>query len=574
MFSFMRRLCSYGYNILYGFITLLILFSPIYTFSQDYPKKDFIAPVKIPITTSGTFAEMRSNHFHSGFDIRTGGKIGELVFCPFEGEVSRIKVQAFGGGKNLYVSHTNGFTTVYMHLDSYYGAIGEFVRDYQYAHKTYEFDVQVPKGRLMLKQGDTIALSGNSGSSAGPHLHYEIRDTRTENIINPLFFGLELMDTIPPELLMIKLLQQNISYKLNPKEGELGIKEFDTLFVDWDFSLGITALDRSNDCSGNNGVYEYNLYVDDALFWNFRVDEFSFNDSRYVNACIDYYSLEKDRQRVLVTRKLPNNSFRDFKTFDNQGVISIQEEDFKTLRFELKDFAGNTKNFTFYVIARCNQVGDSLGEIDNYRKLISWSKNNVFDTSGIQVIIPKGALYEDNKLYYSLDTIGKRVCHNVYSPAFLHKDMTIKIDIPENIVDNKQFISKLVIAELSNKKLEHIGGRIEKGVIVAKTKLFGRFTLALDTIAPTIISRNIKKNKRIANNQKHLIFRISDNLSGIKSYNGFLNGQWILFEYDGKRASIVCDLDSMRLKRGKNKLLIKLVDAVGNSTNKEFEFIY
>lgn len=196
----------------------LLLLIPYFASSQKYPypKTQFRAPIDRQLNISGNFAELRGNHFHSGIDLRIGEREGEKVYSPEEGEVSRIKIQAYGGGKNLYIRHINGYTTVYMHLQNFSDKIEKYVKEYQYEKQTYEFDLQIPKGKLKLKKGELIAYAGNTGSSGGPHLHYEIRDTKTENIINPQHFGIEIKDTIAPNI---------ISLLISPKETIQELKE-------------------------------------------------------------------------------------------------------------------------------------------------------------------------------------------------------------------------------------------------------------------------------------------------------------------------------------------------------------
>ena len=325
-------------------ILFIIIFLPQILSSQtkEYPDNYFLPPIKLPISSSGYFAELRANHLHSGIDIRIGEKEGEKVFSPEEGEVSRLKIQAYGGGKNLYIRHPNGYTTVYMHLQHYCDKIEEYIRKYQYEKQTYEFDIEVPEGVLKLKKGELIAYAGNTGSSEGPHLHYEIRDTKTENTINPQHFGLSIQDTIPPVIHSIMIYPEGEyskvedekwkkEYLIKKSENQIGIKENDTIMVTNEVYLGIIAFDKSFNSTGRNGLYSYKLIVDDTIIWEFKIDEFSFSDSRYVNACIDYEQYKKTGQVYLISKKLPNNLFPSFITYKNNGIIDVKPNEVKKI---------------------------------------------------------------------------------------------------------------------------------------------------------------------------------------------------------------------------------------------------
>ena len=341
----------------------LLLFTILFSFSinqqakgqtKNYPTNQFESPIRRQLNLSGNFAELRTNHFHSGIDFRIGGVEGEKVYSPYQGSVSRIKIQAWGGGKNLYIDHTNGYTTVYMHLKNYSPKIEEYIRKYQYENQTYEFDIEVSKDKLRIEKGELIAYAGSSGSSGGPHLHFEIRDTKSQNIINPQHFGIEVIDSIPPfiesllispegEFSRVEGMPKKQIYEIigdnqaRPKDKKT-IKPNDTVQVTNQISPGLQAYDKSLGSTLKNGVYSYKLLVDDEIFWEFQIDEFSFDKSRYINACIDYELYRNKNQKYLITKKLPNNQFPNFKAVSSTGIIKLEPNTVKKLEYILQDY--------------------------------------------------------------------------------------------------------------------------------------------------------------------------------------------------------------------------------------------
>lgn len=581
--------------------TLLLLLFPYFAFSQtnSYPQTQFLQPINRDLSISGNFAEPRANHFHSGIDLRIGEREGEKVYSPEEGEVSRIKIQAFGGGKNLYIRHTNGYTTVYMHLQKFSDKIEKYVKDYQYEKKTYEFDLQIPKGKLKLKKGELIAYAGNTGSSGGPHLHYEIRNTKTENIINPQLFGLEIKDTIAPNIISLLIspegdysrvegMHEKQTYKIikpdtltttsltSPiQNSKKQIKQYDTINVTNQVSLGIVAFDKSENSTSRNGIYSYNLKIDDNLFWQFKIDEFSFSDSRYVNACIDYEIYTKTSERYLITKKLPNNQFQNFYNCEDGGIITMEPNAIKKIEYELQDFKQNTTTFTFYLHSTPSFPSSLHSPQQIPTHIFQWDKDNKIVDDQIQIIVPKNSLYDNTPINYSkqIDTLTLFPILQILSPSPLHNNMTLQIQIPQHIKDNPKLIKKLIVASLEGKYTMSIGGKIETGNIIAKTKNFGTYTLRIDTIAPTITPKNFKSNKKISTKQTTLTLTIRDNLSAIAKYNAYINNKWVLMEYDGKSSTLIYNIDPKELNQKTNTLKVEIEDNVGNKSIENYKIV-
>ena len=561
-------------------IFLLFIFLSQVALSQNksYPKNTFSSPVKIPITLSGSFAELRPNHFHSGIDIKIGEKKGEKVYSPFDGEVSRIKIQAYGGGKNLYIQHTNGYKTVYMHLQKFSYKIEKYVRNYQYEKQTYEFDINIPKGKLKIEKGELIAYAGNSGSSSGPHLHYEIRDSKTENIINPLHFGLDVSDTTSPYISSILICPEGEYSRIEGmREKQIfdSIKDFDTIRVTNKISLGLKAFDKENDLISNNGAYLYSIKVNDKSFWDFQIDEFSFSNSKYINACIDYEQYSTTGQRFLITKKLPNNNLPNFSTYSNDGILEFEVNETKKIEIIIKDFQSNTKTLTFFLQSQPTFPSNYHINDEKPTHIFYWQKDNKIIDEGIKVIVPKNALYDDCYVIYEkvIDSLSKEPIYKILSNEALHTYMELKIQIPEKLLENPKLKNKFLVVEKKGKYIFSKGGKQLENEISAKVNSFGEYGVSFDTISPNINALNFKPNKKLSKKQKTLKVRIKDDLSGISTYKGYLNNKWVLMEYDGKNSTLIYTIDSKEINRPTNTLRVVITDRVGNIGEESFEIL-
>lgn len=537
----------------------------------DYPKGYFLNPMYLPITLSGSFAELRGSHFHSGIDIRTKERTGYVVIAPSDGYVSRIKVQAYGGGKNLYISHPNGYTTVYMHLDKYYGKIESFVKQYQYKNKTFTFDYLFNKPSIYVRKGDTIAISGQSGMVQGPHLHFEIRDTKTECPINPLLFGFNLPDTIKPNILSLAITPVGEALvEGNPFSKIINLKDTsfhqaDTVEVANEVYFSILAYDASEGSTSKNGVYKTELFVDTTLIFSHHVENFSFANYSHVDATINYPLYISTGKRYLSSRKL-DGAFLPFNYYKNNGVLNVMQDSVYRISWRLSDLKGNVTLYYFYV----KGIENKVNKPSNPKAMkFAYIKDNVFlakDSS--MFFFAKGSLYEDidftsdmtNGKYSNIHTV-----YNIYEPV--KKSFTIKIK-PYKI--DKRLKDKYLVVRLNDKGYKTaLSSKVVDGYVQATSSSFGKFTVWIDTIAPQIKSVNFKNKKTLKRKQKTLKVRITDNLSGINTYNAYLNGKWVLMEFDGKNALLTYYIDK-DLKQGKNTLKLIVTDVKNNVASKVF----
>ncbi len=557
-------------------IILFMFASPCLLNAQSC--KDFLSPLKISLASSGHFGELRSNHFHSGIDLRTNAVTGQAVICPFDGEVSRIKVQVYGGGKNLYIDHTNGYTTVYMHLENYAGEIADYVKKHQYKIQSYAFDLNVPKGKLKLKKGDTIAFSGNTGSSGGPHLHYEIRNTASQKTINPVSMGLKLKDELPPTLYSVRIVPNDKTSTINGKNQEafFDIKARkpsllqDTINVEGDFYICFEAYDRSNGSTEKNGVYDSKLFVDEKMIFRYNNNAFFFTEQRYANAIIDFAYYKTKGKRMLQTKQLPGCKFSNV-TYANKGIISVRNSETKRITIVLEDEKKNKNTYTFFLKSDGNKEQQiTLNTQQKGIKHIPYTKGLTFNTNDLsQISIPANALYEDLDLQYTYSQ-GKYGCiHQIGNNTVpLHKKFTMKLRYNREL-SNK---NKALIVRISDKGGKtSIGGKAEGDYIVASTFDLGRYTIEIDTTAPKITPKNFKDKQRLNPKQKFIQIKITDNLAGIKNVNAYLNDKWHLMEYDGKTSTIFCP--ASEIPKGENKLKIIATDEKNNKTTTTFTIV-
>ncbi|PWS30673.1 M23 family metallopeptidase [Pedobacter paludis] len=563
--------------------SLLICFSLTANFLQaqqifstnKYPITDFRQPLDItPPALAGSFGEIRGNHFHSGIDFRTNQREGYPVYAVADGYISRLRVQNSGFGQALYLNHPNGFTTVYGHLQRFAPKIATIVKNLEYEKKSFEID-EFPDATLIpVHKGEVIAWSGNRGSSGGPHLHFEIRDTKTEETINPQFFGILIPDNIPPVIhgLYVYRLNGKTFNESTPKQA-IGIsgangsyKTNAPVSLTGEVGFGIVTTDRHNGLSGTNGVYSIQLELDGKMVYTSALERFAFEDSKAINSHIDYPTYLNTKRSIQKSFVDPGNPLKIYSGLVNSGRINFNDGATHQLRYIITDSKGNSSILPFTVNAGSAPIATPVvlpGTIYPYGKV------NEFNAEGVKVIFPQGTLYNDlNFTYKKLPKPAGNAwsathqIHNRYTPLHIGFDLWIKADnLPESLR------SKALIV---NSNGSSQGGFFENGYVKATPKNFGSFYISTDTIAPRIIPVNIADGKSMAGLSK-MFFKISDNLSGIKSFNGYIDGQWVLMEFDTKTATLWHSFDD-RTGAGKHTFELVVTDMKENTRHYKIAF--
>lgn len=514
---------------------------------------------------SGNFGEIRSNHFHSGIDIKTQGTTGYHVSSVEKGYISRIKVQANGYGKSIYITHPNGYTSVYGHLDRYREDIAAYVVRMQYRKQSHTVDLYPDKSAFPLEKGEFIAYSGNTGSSSGPHLHFEIRSTANQHPTNVLAYNFDIKDSRAPRFHSLFIYPMNNSAQINGKDERFSSKlvvdkgiytiPFGTsLEASGVLGISVEVFDYLDGASNRCGIHTLEMYVDEELSYGHVMDEFAFSETRYLNAHIDYEERTSSGKKAHRLHRLPNDRLRIYnKVLENKPLRVEDARDYH-IRILASDVAGNTSTleFTLKGVEAANMA--SISDMD-YAKRMKYNVANSFEEGPLRLEIPANSLYQDLVFSFksSSPALGSLTpfYHVAKSTVPVHKAYTLSIKSPD--IDASLHKRLLLISQNDKGEAEAVGGEYKDGYVEAKLREFGAFAVAVDTIAPQITPLG------------KLRFTITDDLSGIAKYEGYIDNQWALFEYDPKNNLLFCNLDEDRVsKEIDHELELYVSDEKGN----------
>ncbi|WP_417612963.1 M23 family metallopeptidase [Owenweeksia hongkongensis] len=550
--------------------------------AQDYPQDEFISPLEMPLFLSGTFGELRTNHFHAGIDIKTGGREGQRVLAVADGFVSRIKVSPYGYGNALYIVHPNGYTSVYGHLQRFNDTIQAFIREEQKRQKSFEVELFPLAKVFPVKQGDLVALSGNSGGSGGPHLHFEIRDTRTEKIINPLLFGFDVKDGRSPDIYNLEVYEFDkeelvSSYTrslLRQGDGMYSLTGSSLIEVSNPASFGITTTDRLDGVPNKNGVYSIRMIIGEEVYYHFVAETFAFAETRYINSHIDFAQKACCRRTINKMYLEPNNQFSAYRVKEHMKLTDLVADSIYPVNIEVSDRAGNVSTLNFELKYSPPEVELAEAPEPDLPRF-NYAQTNFFKKDNFQVVLPEGALYSDIYVQYE----KKAACSECLS--FIHEIATREVPVQKyytlKIKPDAEYHgdkSKLFIASFKDGKLDdYEGGRWENGFVVARTRQFGEFAVMVDTVPPSVSPVNFRDGSNV-HGASRLSFIISDKLSGIDDYSVTIDGEWVLFEYDAKNRLIYTDVRALNLEEGERVLRISVSDDKGNVTEKTYHLIF
>lgn len=534
---------------------------------KEYPQNYFSSPLKIPVVLSGTFGELRSNHFHSGIDIKTQGKENIPIYAPADGYVSRIKVAQYGFGKALYITHPNGYSTVYAHLKKFAPSIQEYVKTIQYQKEKFHTGNLFPtQDKFPVKKGQLVGYTGDSGSSGGPHLHYEIRDTATEHIINPLLFGLKVKDTQKPIIKKLFAFPLNNDSRVNKGSNKTSIAienlgngnyKASATNANGLIGLGIEVFDRLDGAQNKNGIYSLEMLVNGTIVYQHNVETFSFSESKYINLFIDYEHFKKFKQRIQKTHKVKSNKLSIYKNLLNNGKINIENGGNYTVEIIAKDYAGNSANIKL-PIRGVPQNNISIQK-DTTEYKINAIQFNKFEKNNVSVAFPKNTFYKDCFLNFTVENNIAQI-HNPSIP--LDKKYTLTFDTSNYSESEKQ---QIYIANVTKSKYpKYVTTKKKLNKVFTTTKALGTYTLKIDSGKPKINLVNFKDNQSISN-LKTLKVKISDQDTGIKSFKAFIDDEWILMEFNHKKKLLTYDFSDKKLVGNKHIFKLVVSDNVGNT---------
>ena len=548
----------------YYLLTIFFLYASIINSqnSGDYP-------LEIPIILSGTFGELRPNHFHAGIDIKTKGTEGFKVYSIGDGYVSRIQITHGGYGKALYIKHDNGQSSVYAHLQKFSPKIEKIVKEIQYSKESYTFRTYPSKDEIRISEKELIGFSGNTGRSFGPHLHYELRD-ELDRPINPMAFkNYSVKDTIPPVVLGLyyKLIPENSISGSNSSFNELKLKKIsnnlfisDTLKTSGPVGFGINSFDRMNNTWNKMGLSNIKTNIDGNEIFNMDLNSFSYDEWRHINTFIDYpyYKNKKIKIQKLYIEEF--NPLDMYKRSLGDGVVKINETNV-TYLYSVKLFDFNKNQSEILVPIQWVKQNDLSNRKLDFENMFKVNKDSTYNFKfpGAKVSIEKNSFYtdkiiqifeENNLLHVDKDSIP------------LLKGITIKMDVSRynDSIRNRTYIGRIG----ENKKSSFVSSKKEENYVIAKVNNLGDFVIKIDSIKPNISVIDISDNQWISN-RKNLSIKISDNESGVKNYRGTINDKWILLEYNPMKGILSYDFnDNVNRDDAKNVLEIKIEDNVGN----------
>lgn len=531
----------------------------------DPPKKDFHPPVSIPIVLAANFGELRTNHFHMGIDIKTNGQEGYKLYSIDEGYISRVNVSPYGYGKCVYINHPGGITSVYAHCQQFTGKLAEKIRAIQLENKSSEIEIYFEPNELRIQKGENFALSGNSGSSRGPHLHFEIRDTYTEAALNPLSFGFKVKDEVIPTIQQLKV------YSLNKDGYQLGgTKEYkikqdggtaclstpvyiDPSFFTEDGGVGfaINGMDQFSDSYHSCGLYGFSLKIDGKEFVQYQLDRIPFEYSRFLNIYTDYWAFGNGKKYHKAFASV-SNPLPFYKGIE-RGIFHPEQGKTYQVDYEVYDINGNKTALKFELIV-------STGE----HKVNKWISSETihpdssysfsFEKAGIE--IPMNCTYEP---------MNKRLSANGSSISFtsdnypVQNAFTVFLRPRADAPIAKQYIMVNGRTALSTRFID--------GWLQADCKLFGEIQVAVDLTPPTISSINVRpviQRKKTTN----LLWRMNDRESGLKDYGVWVDGKWEVLEYESKGDYAFLPLHF--LSDGSHVIKVQAIDNQYNLTEKEF----
>lgn len=535
--------------------------------AQHVQESKFCSPFDFPILLSANFGELRPNHFHNGLDIKTQGVTGKPIHCIADGYVSRVAVLHGGYGQAIYVTHPNGLTSVYGHVISFAKNIQAYVRQYQYAHETFVCDLKFQPGQFPVKKGDIIALSGNEGASAGPHLHLELRRTETGEYIDPMpYFKHLLKDSKAPvgSLIGIYPIQGKGVVNGSSHKKLLAIGNLKQPVHAWgEIYTGISAKDYMDGTSNFYGVHSVTLYVNSVQVFNSTTDKVLPDENRMINGFTDYEELTRTRRLIMRSYKLPGNRLRLLHPNENRGAVTIDEERDYHFRYVLEDNFGNRRTYQFIVKGKRQDIPEYKPETN---EMLYWNRTNVIQKPGMELVVPRYYVYEDVPLRTDMRGDSSHIAFDYILDAGrtpIHSYCDLSIGLRHMPVADT---TKYYIVQKAGKWRSSMGGKYANGWIKTRVRSLGTFSVDVDTIAPQITpigqggwrtSRNIR-------------FRIKDMESGIGSYKVYIDGKFVLF---GLKKGILVIQDPEKVKKGvSHKLEVTVTDQCGNMTRKEYKF--
>ena len=538
---------------------------------KNYPQNYFQWPVGATIGIAANFGELRPNHYHMGLDCRTDQHENVPVYAAADGYIAKVKIEPFGFGRCIYINHPNGLTTLYAHLNAFAPALEKYVTEQQYSLKRWGIFIDIPANLFPVKKGEQIASSGNTGGSQGPHTHFEIRDTKTDKNLNPLLFGMPLQDNTAPDIIRLAVYDRSIStYDQSPKIYPL--KKINGIYTvaggyiiapSDKVSFAITAYDRYTGSTNQNGIYAAAVFVDDNETSRFEIDSISYDETRYLNAHIDYRVRSSGGPWLQHLTPMPGYVNSIYTTDKNRGVIMISDKP-DSVKIFVADADGNESQLNVVLKPPVNIPAQKI--FTATQKFIP-NYVNIFENDKVKFYLPENALYDTvNFIYKEMASAGEQniyQLHNATIPVHTYFMVNIKADF------TAEDSSKIVMKRSYGAKDDYRKANHSKGWYNASFREFGNFELTVDKIPPVVNPIGFRDGMNAAKLNR-ILFSVSDNTEEIQSFTALLDGNWLRFSNDKGRNFIYVFDD--HCPPGEHELKVTVIDQVGNTTEKTFKF--
>ncbi len=542
-----------------------VLFLGLLFFSKDIlaqEKLNFIWPIDSPFIITGNYGELRPNHFHAGIDFSTNGKINLPIYCIEEGYISRIRISPYGYGKSVYITHPNGKVSLYAHLNAYSLKVANLAKENQYTSQNYEIDFMLKPRTAYVRRNEIIGLSGNTGSSTGPHLHFEIRDELSEMPLNPLSFY-KINDHTSPELNSIAF--YNLSDTTSPKlitTKKIKKGRGDTLILDGDhitlnysiIGIAFSGLDRCYYNGNPNNIYSAQMYLNNNLIYEHKLNNISFDDSRYINEFSETIGKQK-YQKCFLPTIYPLGLFG---TCYDKGRINLKESEFQKIKLVFTDESGNASPLEFYL--KTKRIDEYVIPEEKSNLYVNCSSPFVSFTDNLYTYIPEKTFFYSKNIVIS-NTLNDNGKLSIFPDLNLKQMVTLGFKVPEKYAG---FGDKLILDGSSNAI-----SLARNDSVFYQVKSFGKFQLRIDTIPPKIKIDHSEHQLKEAWQLDAFSFSIKDEMSGIGKYNLWLNNEWVLAEYDAKTDLLTYYFD-YDTPMGLLNFKLEVIDKVGNRAFLEY----
>jgi hypothetical protein len=536
--------------------TILFLSNIYFLNSQEI---DFQSPIDAPFDLSGTFGEFRSR-FHTGIDFKSRGVQGQKIFSIEDGYVSRIEVNNYGYGKVLYIDHPNGYTSVYAHLRNFSPELNEYIKSELYKSQTNSIKKFPKKNEFIISKGSVIGYSGNTGRSFGSHLHFEIRETKNQNALNPLMFNYKYIDEQRPVVRGLYLISEDKSLvkelPIRKKISKLNDSTYISDIVEYNGKIGV-GLDiydiQYKNLYNQNGIYKIELFIDSILSYSYKMDKIKFSENHYKKIMYDYLSLVERNKKVIKIYTPPNSNLSFLKNNSFNGIINSDTYKDNSVTIKISDWNNNSS----YIKFRLKSVTTKPEELSYKGIEVLRNQDYTLNKNSSIIEIDKNTFYDDLLLNisYNSDTLDLGKEKNPFRSS-------LRVKLPHKIIDTME-LRQSFVGKIINDRVSYLSSKKNNSYIYANTSSLGKYIISRDSLEPEIKPINFKNNSNIKG-KRSLKLRLKDEHSGVKKYSSYINGNWALFEYEPKSNLIFHNLSDGIINNGKNELIIRYEDGVGN----------